>query len=311
MNETLIITNSNAGHRLDVAVSSAFEQYSRVQIQKLIVDNKVYVNQVCISNKRHIVSENDVIDFQVTPIKKCEDKPQKMDLDIAYEDEDLFVINKCANLVVHPGAGMPDSTLLNAIIERYPENRQLPQAGLIHRLDKNTTGLLLIAKNSHSYLKLNQAMAKREIHRHYIALVQGIVHKSATIDAPLARHPKYRTKYSVNPNGRHAITHYQVIERFKHHTLLKVTLETGRTHQIRVHMHHINYPVVGDPVYNRYRSPKKNELSDTALQVLSEFKRQALHATELGFIQPLTLKPILVTIPLPDDFETLLNAIRP
>lgn len=310
MNRTFTITEELSGSRLDVIIAKCCEDLSRSQIQKCILEGNVSINDQVITSKRHIVSLNDVISFEYEEKTVCEDIPQAMNLDIVYEDDDLLVINKPSGLVVHPGAGNTNSTLLNALIARYPDNKTLPQAGLIHRLDKDTTGLLIIAKNNTSYLQLNRAMAKREIQRTYTALVTGIVHAGGTIEASLARHPKHRTKYTTHPNGRSAVTHYSVLERFKHHTLLRVKLETGRTHQIRVHMLHINHPIVGDQLYTRHTTPKKNTLSDVALTALSQFKRQALHATSLSFIQPTTKKTIELKAPMPNDFQTLLKALR-
>lgn len=310
MKYTFTIDETLSGARLDLAIAKNFENLSRSQIQKCIQDKKVTINDTCITSKKHTVSTEDIITLDYEEKTICEDKPQDMDLEIIYEDNDLLVINKPSGLVVHPGTGVADSTLLNALIARYPENKNLPQAGLIHRLDKDTTGLLIIAKNNPSYLKLNQAMAKRKINRSYTALVVGVVHTSGTINEPLARHPKHRTKFAVSPTGRDALTHYSILERFKHHTLLKVTLETGRTHQIRVHLHYINHPVIGDQMYKKHITPKKNELSDNALNAIYQFKRQALHATTLSFTQPITSELIELSIPLPEDFLKLLNAIR-
>lgn len=199
---------------------------------------------------------------------------------------------------------------MNALIAAYPDNKVLPQAGLIHRLDKDTTGLLIIAKNNPSYLKLNRMMAERLIKRSYSALVHGVIHTSGTIDAALARHPRHRTKFAINPNGRSAVTHYSVSERFKHHTLLTVNLETGRTHQIRVHLHSINHPIVGDQTYRKNTTLKKNTLSDEVLNAIHNFKRQALHASQLEFSHPISNQLIKLKSPLPEDFEALLNTIR-
>lgn len=296
--------------RLDIALAAHCPNLSRSQIQKHITDGQVLVNETVIRTKKHPLRTNDVVKLAYTPQTKTHDAPQSMDIDIVYEDGDLLVINKPAGLIVHPGAGAPDQTLLNAIIARHPDNQTLPQAGLIHRLDKDTTGLLLIAKNESAYKTLNEAMANRHIKRHYLALVNGIVHTSGTIDEPLARHPKHRTKFCVHPTGRRAVTHYQVHERLKHHTLLKVELETGRTHQIRVHMHYIRHPIVGDLTYHKGHSPKKNLLPEAALNALYHFKRQALHAYELSFQHPTTKKTIHLTCPLPKDFSDLLEMIK-
>lgn len=310
MKHTFIITEKHNGSRLDLAIATEYKDLSRSQIQKCIQEKQVFVNDTCIESKKHSVSLHDTVHFFYEETVQCEDLPQAMDIETVYEDNDLVVINKPANLVVHPGTGVANSTLLNALIDRYPDNKHLPQAGLIHRLDKDTTGLLIIAKNNPCYLALNQAMAKRLIKRSYTALAHGVIHQGGTIDSPLARHPKHRTKFAVNPHGRSAVTHYNVIERFTHHTLLNVQLETGRTHQIRVHLLSINHPIVGDPLYKKQLTPKKNTLSEQVLNAVYFFKRQALHATSLSFTQPMTLKEITLTIPLPKDFEALLNTLR-
>ena len=296
--------------RLDAAIASLCPDISRVRIQKLIAKSHVSLNQNVATSRRTVVHTDDQVCFQTLDETSVYAEPQAIPLDIRYDDESLMVINKPAGLVVHPGAGNPDRTLLNAIIAICPNNIALPQAGLIHRLDKDTTGLLLIAKNEESYFKLNQAMAKREIQRTYLALVKGIVHKGGTVDAAVARHSKIRQKYMVHPTGRSAVTHYQVAERFPHHTLLNVTLETGRTHQIRVHMHHIQHPVVGDAIYHRGKYIKQSTLSNETMAALYAFKRQALHAISLSFAHPELKKNIEVTCELPKDFEEVLTQLR-
>ena len=298
------------GLRVDAAIASIFDDLSRARIQRHILSGNVTVNKIVITSKKHIIQEGDLITISIESEVNTKDLPQEMPLDIQYEDQDLFIINKPQGLVVHPGAGQPDSTLLNAIIAKLPSNSELPQAGLIHRLDKDTTGLLIIAKSPESYFKLNQQMANREIKREYIALVKGVLHKGGTIDAPLARHHTHRQKFTTHPNGKSAITHYEIIERFPHHTLLRVNLETGRTHQIRVHMQSIHHPIVGDKLYNQFTQMKKNTLDDSLLEKLHNFKRQALHAAYLTFMHPINKQTISVKAPLPQDFDTLLEALR-
>ncbi|MEC7030460.1 MAG: RluA family pseudouridine synthase [Pseudomonadota bacterium] len=304
------IPESLDSKRLDVAIAALCPDLSRSKIQKLIAQSLVSLNGQVVASKRTTVNTDDSISFQAAEEKPLAAIPQSMPLDIAYEDSSLMVINKPSGLVVHPGAGNPDQTLLNAIIAKCPDNTHLPQAGLIHRLDKDTTGLLIIAKNEASYFKLNQAMAKRHIKRTYLALVKGKIHKGGTIDAAIARHSKFRQKYCVHPTGRNAVTHYQVEERFPHHTLLRISLETGRTHQIRVHMLHLNHPIVGDTLYHRGQHIKQSTLSEKAKATLYAFKRQALHAVELTFDHPEQEKQVNVKSTIPSDFDHLLKALR-
>ncbi len=308
---TLTIPEELENTRLDSAIASLCPEISRSRIQKLILQGMVEINGDPASTQRISVHTDDKILLQAPLESPIKDKPQSLPLNIAYEDSSLMVVNKPMGLIVHPGAGKPDHTLLNAILAKCPDNATLPQAGLIHRLDKDTTGLLIIAKNEASYFKLNQSMAKRAIKRSYLALVKGIVHQGGTINEPLARHTKNRQKYTVHPTGRSAITHYEVEERFTHHTLLRVTLETGRTHQIRVHLHYIHHPVVGDFTYHRGHHIKQSTLNTEALNALYSFRRQALHAAFLSFEHPEEDKIIELSCPLPEDFDKLLSLIRP
>ena len=309
-NHELTITEHLNGARLDAAIASLYPKISRAKIQKLISDGHVTINACTITLKKHLVQTDDQVILNLPQQETVHDKPQNISLDIVYEDQYLVVINKPSGLIVHPGAGAPDQTLLNAILFKYPLNRTLPQAGLIHRLDKDTTGLLLIAKDENTYYKLNHAMANREIKREYLALVKGVVIQGGTINEPLARHPKFRQRYCVNPNGKTAVTHYSVSERFQHHTLLRVKLETGRTHQIRVHMLYINHPIVGDNTYNRSRMIKQNTLSAETSKKLYSFNRQALHATALVFKHPVEEKTIELSTPLPSDFSEIIQCLN-
>ncbi|MCP8352559.1 RluA family pseudouridine synthase [Candidatus Synchoanobacter obligatus] len=306
----LSIPEAHDKKRLDAALAALCQDISRANIQKLIANGKVTINGETQTSKKVLVNAHDDITLTLEQETITHDKPQNIPLDIIYDDADLFVINKPAGLVVHPGAGVPDQTLLNAILAYYPGNEALPQAGLIHRLDKDTTGLLLIAKNAESYYHLNQAMAERHIKREYLALVKGVVHRGGTINEPLARHPKNRQKFAINAHGKTAITHYKVHERFEAHTLLKVQLETGRTHQIRVHMCHIKHPVVGDLTYHRGQYLKHQSLSTETLNLLYNFKRQALHAGFLSFQHPSEDKIVQLECPIPEDFSALLGALR-
>ena len=228
-------------------------------------------------------------------------------LTIIFEDTHLLVIHKPIGLTVHPGAGQPDNTLVNALIHHDSTLAQLPRAGLIHRLDKNTSGLLVIAKTLPAYTALVAAMKERDIQRHYLALVKGVITLPGSIDAPIDRHPRWRTRMAVTPTGRPAITHYTIENKFADHTLLRVTLETGRTHQIRVHLAHIKHPVVGDPIYGLRRHASLKHYSEDLANTLATFPRQALHAYQLTLVHPITHETLTWTAPLPDDMQQLLQ----
>jgi 23S rRNA pseudouridine1911/1915/1917 synthase len=220
----------------------------------------------------------------------------------------LLILNKPANCVVHPAAGNYEGTLANALLHHIPALATLPRAGLIHRLDKDTTGLLVVAKSLAAHHSLVKQLSERRVKREYIALVNGIVTAGATIDAPIGRHPRIRTKMAVVASGKEAVTHYRIVNRFKHHTLLSVNLETGRTHQIRVHLAHSHYPIVGDPLYSR--SPVLPPESSSTLQdILRHFKRQALHAARLGFVHPVRAEPVEWSCPLPSDMQHLVDVL--
>jgi len=236
-------------------------------------------------------------------------------LDIAYEDDHILVINKPAGLVVHPAAGNYTGTLLNGLLHHVPSNESIPRAGIVHRLDKDTTGLMVVAKSLEAHNALIQQLQARSVHREYQAITQGVMTGGGTVDEPMARHPQARTKMAVvsdnggKSGGKDAITHYRVIERFPNHTHIRVKLETGRTHQIRVHMAHIGYSLVGDMVYGgRLKLPKgaTAELHD----MLRNFKRQALHAGKLGLIHPVSEEYMEWQVPPPEDFNLLLEMLK-
>jgi 23S rRNA pseudouridine1911/1915/1917 synthase len=234
---------------------------------------------------------------------------EPIDLNIVYEDEHIMVINKPAGLVVHPGAGNADGTLLNALLHHCPSIAEVPRAGIVHRLDKDTTGLMVIAKTIPAQTHLVEAMQEREITREYEAICHGTMTAGGTVDEPIGRHPTKRTHMAVTSSGRPAVTHYRVMEKFRAHTRLRLRLETGRTHQIRVHMTYINYPLVGDPVYaGRPRPPRKAD--EALLTVLRGFKRQALHAAMLRLAHPITSEIMEWHAPIPDDMVELTLALR-
>lgn len=234
---------------------------------------------------------------------------QAIALPIVYEDDALIVINKPAGLVVHPGAGNTNSTMLNALLHHAPSLKDLPRAGILHRLDKETSGLLVIAKTPAALKSLSHQLKKRTIEREYQTVVYGSMISGGTVDAPIDRHPLQRKRMAVVDTGKTAITHYRVMERFRAHTRLKVNLETGRTHQIRVHMAHIRHPIVGDPVYGGRVQLTKN-MSEEMIAIMRQFKRQALHAFALGFIHPISGESVRFEADIPDDMKKLIKSLR-
>ncbi|MDM8568476.1 23S rRNA pseudouridine(1911/1915/1917) synthase RluD [Thiotrichales bacterium HSG1] len=296
------------GYRLDKALAKLFPSYSRARLQQWIKEGLVSVDNVKLRGKDKLKGgEHIQLTAQLT--KEVTWQPQSLKLNVVYEDADLLVVNKPAGLVVHPGTGNQDKTLVNALLYYAPELEQLPRAGIIHRLDKDTSGILVVARNISSHNSLVTQLQNREFVRKYQAFVNGVMVAGSTIDAPVGRHHVHRTRMAVTESGKTAITHYRVIHRYRNHTAIRVQLETGRTHQIRVHMAYKNYPILGDSVYGgRLRIPPKS--SDEFKTTLRQFPRQALHAEQLGFIHPSSKEFIQWTVPLPDDMQNLLTALE-
>lgn len=294
--------------RLDVALSRLFPDYSRSLIQAWIKNGFVKVNDDIIQKPRYAVAANQVITIHANLTENMEWAAQSIPLSIVYEDEFLMVVNKPVGLVVHPGAGNPDHTLVNALLHYAPELASIPRAGIIHRLDKDTSGLLVIARQLPVYHALIKQMQAREIHREYRALVQGEMISGGTIDEPIARHPTLRTKMAIVKTGKPAVTHYRILEHFRAHTLLAVQLETGRTHQIRVHLAHLHFPIVGDATYGKAKNFA--HLSEPLKIALREFNHQALHAYKLALIHPITQKPCEWIAEIPGDMQQLIVLLR-
>ena len=297
-----------AGQRLDQALARLFPEYSRSRLKAWLLAGAISVDGGQ-PRPRDPVHGGESVQLTVVAEPVVAAQPEPLRLDVAYEDDSLMVINKPAGLVVHPGAGNPRGTLMNGLLHHAPELDALPRAGIIHRLDKDTSGLLLIAKTLEAHTELVRMLADRDISRIYLAVCNGVLTGGGAIDAPVGRHRVDRKRMCVRDDGKPAVTHYTVLERFAAHTEVRVRLETGRTHQIRVHFAHRRHALVGDPVYGG-RLALPSGASERLVEVLRRFRRQALHAAELGFEHPGTGEALRVEAPLPDDFEELLDALR-
>jgi 23S rRNA pseudouridine1911/1915/1917 synthase len=305
--ELLEIPPDCAGQRLDQALTGLFPDYSRAQIQQWIRDGRVRLNDAPLRG-RDKVKGGERISVSVPEAVEAPWQAQDIPLEILFEDEEMLVINKPAGLVVHPGAGNAEGTLLNALIHYAPELKTLARAGIVHRLDKETSGLLVVARTDRARLSLIEQLQERSVAREYLAVVCGVLVSGGTVDAPIGRHPTQRTRMAVTSQGRPAVSHYRVVTRYRAHTLVRVSLESGRTHQIRVHMAHVHYPVVGDPVYGgRLKLPAG--CSDALAAALRGFRRQALHATRLGLIHPVTGEELSWARPMPEDMQTLVDEL--
>lgn len=296
-----------AGLRVDQAVSQTFPDFSRSRLQQWIKTGDLLVDGRKV-RPRDKVAGGEKITLTATFEPEAAFVPQNIPLNVVYQDDDLLVVNKPAGLVVHPAAGNPDGTLLNGLLHLDSELAELPRAGLVHRLDKDTSGLLVVARSQRAYQSLIEQLQQRAFEREYRAIVNGLLVAGGTVNEPIGRHPTHRIRMAVHPNGKEAVTHFRLLQRFRAHSYLKVNLETGRTHQIRVHMAFIRHPITGDPLYGgRPRLPPhpSTELVDT----VRGFTRQALHARKLGFVHPVSAKPMCWTAPLPDDMQQLLSVL--
>ncbi|MEJ1296680.1 MAG: 23S rRNA pseudouridine(1911/1915/1917) synthase RluD [Candidatus Sedimenticola sp. (ex Thyasira tokunagai)] len=297
-----------AGKRLDQALAILFPDFSRSRLQQWIKQERVTLDGVVRRSRDKLVG-GEQVELNALIEDQVECRPQAIPLDLVYEDDQILVVNKPVGLVVHPAAGHPDGTLQNALLHHDPELVQLPRAGIVHRLDKDTSGLLVVARTTGAHRSLVEQLQDRAFKREYRTIVTGVMTAGGTVDQPIGRHPTHRTRMAVVFSGKPAVTHYRVIERFKAHTYLRVQLETGRTHQIRVHLAHIRYPIVGDPVYaGRLRMP--GGMTDALRSELKDFRRQALHARRLGLTHPTTGEWMEWESPLPDDMEQLLAVLK-
>ena len=296
-----------AGHRLDQALAQLFPEYSRSRLTRWLKDGQVWLDERA-PRPRDAVMTGQRVRLTVVEEPLTGLKPEALPLDILYQDQALIIVNKPAGLVVHPGAGNPTGTLQNALLNLAPELVQVPRCGLVHRLDKDTSGLLAVARTLEAHTRLVAALQAREFEREYEAVTVGVMTGGGTVDAPIARHSVDRVRMSVRAGGREALTRYRVIRRYRAHTHVAVQLETGRTHQIRVHLAHIHHPLVGDPVYGR-RLAIPADAGVAFTDVLRAFRRQALHARRLGLAHPLDGGFMRWEAPLPQDMQRLLHAL--
>ena len=297
-----------AGLRLDQALARMFPEYSRSRLKNWLLAGAITVDGGS-PRPRDAVAGGEVVHLEPPAEVSVRAEPQPIVLEIVHEDADLLVVNKAAGLVVHPGAGNPAGTLMNGLLHHAPEVAEVPRAGIIHRLDKDTSGLLLVAKTLRAHTALVRRLADREITRQYLAVCKGVLTGGGIIREPIARHPVDRKRMSVQQNGKPAVTHFTVKERFAAFTFVDVKLETGRTHQIRVHFAHRRHALVGDPVYGgRLALPKG--ASEELMQTLRHFKRQALHATRLVFKHPQSGVTLALEVAPPADFQTLVDVMR-
>ncbi|MBU3057248.1 23S rRNA pseudouridine(1911/1915/1917) synthase RluD [Pseudomonas indica] len=296
------------GQRLDQIAAQLFAEHSRSRLAAWIKDGRLTVDGEVL-RPRDIVHGGSLLELNAEQEAQGEWVAQDIELNIVYEDDQLLVLDKPAGLVVHPAAGHADGTLLNALLHHVPDLINVPRAGIVHRLDKDTTGLMVVAKTLQAQTRLVEQLQKRSVSRIYEAIVIGVITAGGKIDAPIGRHGQQRQRMAVVEGGKPAVSHYRVLERFRSHTHTRIKLETGRTHQIRVHMSHIGFPLVGDPVYGgRFRIPPA--ASQTLVQALKDFPRQALHARFLELDHPVTGQRMRWESPLPDDFVWLLTLLR-
>ena len=304
------IDKTFSGKRLDLVLADTFSEFSRSKLKKWLESNLVFVNEKVVNKPSFKVTFPAKLELIIPDENLTEDLAERLDLKIIKSTKQYIIISKEAGMVVHPGAGNKSGTLLNALLYEYPELKKLPRAGIVHRLDKDTSGIMVVARNESGMQSLSEQISTRSIKRIYQAFTVGKIEKSGKIEAPIGRHPKNRQKQAVIDSGREAISHYKVIESFGSYSHVEVSLETGRTHQIRVHMNHLGFPLIGDPLYGRRRRFAKNT-HQKLREIIESFPRQALHAAQLSFIDPATSKEVTFQSNLPSDLvelrENLLN----
>ena len=303
-----LVPAAAAGRRLDAVLAELFPEYSRSRLSAWIKAGQVTVDGAP-ARPRDPVHGGETIVLDAVEEVQTHAVAEDIPLDVLYEDEHVFVLDKPAGLVVHPGAGNPAGTLVNALLHRDPALDKLPRAGIVHRLDKDTSGVMVVARTLPAHTGLVAQLAAREVHRQYLAVVVGALVSGGTAHAAIDRHPRDRLRMAVREDGKDAVTHFRLRERFRAHTALECRLETGRTHQIRVHMQHLRHPIVGDPLYGGPLKLPKGATEELAAQ-LRGFRRQALHAETLEFAHPVSGAPVRVSAPVPADMLQLLQVLR-
>jgi 23S rRNA pseudouridine1911/1915/1917 synthase len=293
----MVVPGELSGRRLDQALAELLPEYSRSRIQSWIDDGHILLGGAPAKTSQKVWGGEALTVVPVVHPSEVEAEPEAIPLQVVYEDDAILVINKVAGLVVHPGSGNWTGTLMNALLHHAPQLRQVPRAGIVHRLDKETSGLMVVAKTIEAQTDLVRQLQARTVGRIYLAIVEGHAQQAGSVDAPIGRHPRERTKMAVVDGGRPAVTHFRVLERLPRHTLVECRLETGRTHQIRVHMLSIGHPLVGDPVYGSRQERKL-------------FHRQALHATGLALLHPESGEHMQWEAPMPADMQELLERLR-
>jgi 23S rRNA pseudouridine1911/1915/1917 synthase len=305
-----VVLLSAAGRRFDQALAEMFPDYSRSRLTAWVKAGAVTLDGAPAA-PRQLLRGGEQVRLEVELETEVTSAPEAIELDIVYEDPHLLVLNKPAGLVVHPGAGNPAGTVLNALLHHDPKLAELPRGGIVHRLDKDTSGLMVVAKTLATHTALVEMLSRHDVERQYEAIVLGTLIAGGTVDAPIGRHLGDRLRQAVRDeeDGKHAVTHYRLRERFRAHTLLQCNLETGRTHQIRVHLAHIGHPLVGDPLYGGgLKLPKRATPELTAS--LRGFRRQALHAERLSFVHPANGETLTFETPRPADMDALVVALR-
>lgn len=302
------VPDSAAGRRFDAVLAELFPDFSRSRLASWIKSGDARLDGREV-RPRDPVRGGETVTLNAALEVQTHSEPEDIALDVLYEDEHVIVVNKPPGLVVHPGAGNPAGTLVNALLHRDPSLNTLPRAGIVHRLDKDTSGVMVVARTLQAHTALVEQLSSREVHRQYLAVVVGSLVSGGTANAPIDRHPRDRIRMAVRDDGRDAVTHFRLRERFRAHTLLECRLETGRTHQIRVHMAHLKHPIVGDPLYGGPLKLPKGA-TEELIAGLRGFKRQALHAETLEFIHPVSGEPVRCSAPVPADLRQLIEVLH-
>ena len=299
-----IVPSDHSGQRLDSVIAKLFPDFSRSKLKNWLDSGSVFVNDDPLMKPSKKVTGGEEIKIFIKEERIISAEPQDIPFEVIHESKDFIVVNKSAGMVVHPGAGNYKNTLLNALLFKFPELENLPRAGIVHRLDKDTSGLMIVTRNQNAFKNLSKQISQRLVKRTYQAFVVGNVSRSGIVEEPIGRHPRNRQKQAVTNKGKYALTKYSIVKKYGNYTHLEVNLETGRTHQIRVHMSHIGFPLIGDVLYGRKKRFAKSTNSDLR-EVIEKFPRQALHASNLSFEDASNKKVLNFKSPLSKDISTL------